>query len=198
MRWWNGRGSQFAIPTLVGRQTVSRGTLHIAFFVILTLIGTDHSLSAQVKVRPAARADQYQVPAGTVVSLRLRTPIDSSSSQVNDQIDAVLTESITREGVELVPDGSLVHGTILEVEPASRETPLGRISFAFAVVQHGGSGSRAPFRTKPITIEAERPAPPASKRGKSKNQPIDVSWSAGHLVSATLAEPLLVAIPKSR
>jgi hypothetical protein len=198
MQWWKGRGSPFAMATPVGRQPVSHGTLHIASFVILTLTVTDHSLSAQAKARAAARAGQYQVPAGTVVSLRLRTPIDSSSSQVNDQIDAVLTESITQEGVELVPNGSLVHGTILEVEPASRETPLGRISFAFAIVQHVGSGSRAPFRTRPITIEAERPASPASKRGKSKNQPIDVSWSAGHLVSATLAEPLLVAIPKSR
>jgi hypothetical protein len=172
--------------------------LDVAFLALSTLVVTPHSVSAQAKARAAARADHYQVPAGTIVSLQLRTPIDSSTSQAHDQVDAVLTEAVTQEGVELIPIGSLVHGTILEVEPASRETPLGRISFAFGVIQHGESGSRAPFRTSPITIEAERPTSPTGKRGKSKTQPIDVAWSAGHLLSATLAQPLLVAIPKSR
>jgi hypothetical protein len=144
-----------------------------------------------------ARADQYRVPAGTVVSVRLRTPIDSSVSRENDQVDAVLSDAVTQDGVELIPAGSLLHGTILTVEPATKKSPLGQVSFAFAVVQHGETGSRAPFRTQTVSLAAEPPAPATTKRAP-KRQPIDVVLPAGHPLEVTLREPLVVAIPKAR
>jgi hypothetical protein len=151
---------------------------------------------AQSRPRPAADADHYRLPIGTVVSVRLRTPIDSSVNQVNDQVDAIFAEAVTRQGVELIPAGSVLHGTILKVEPASRQAPLGQVSFAFAVVQHGESGSRASFRTRQIAIEAQ--PPPVKVRRAPKHPPTDVVLPAGHPLQVTLDEPLVVAIPKAR
>jgi hypothetical protein len=146
-------------------------------------------------VQSASSSDYYKVPIGTVVSAKLRTPIDSSTSQVNEQIDAELTEAVAQNGVELIPAGSLVHGTLVEVEPASRKTPLGRAAIAFAVVQHAESRSRAPFRTRPLAFEAQPPVdPPAARRG-AKRQPIDLVLPAGHPLRLTLDAPIVVAIP---
>ena len=154
------------------------------------------SAPPQTKSRGASRADHYQVPIGTVVSVRLRTAIDSSVNHVNDQVDAVLSDPVRQDGVELIPSGSLLHGTILTVDAATRETPLGRVSFAFALIQHGESGSRAPFPTRAITIEAQPPTPPAGKH--RRDPPTDVGLPVGHPLQLTLNEPLVVAIPKAR
>jgi len=156
------------------------------------------AVSAQAKPRAVARPDHYQVPIGTVVSARLRTPIDSSVNQVDDQVDAVLSDAVTQDGVELIPAGSLLHGSILSVEAASRIAPLGQVSFAFAVVQHAQTGSRAAFVSRSISVEAQPPAEPAGKKRGARSQPTDVLLAAGHPLHVTLAQPLVVAIPKSR
>ncbi|HEX4566955.1 MAG TPA: hypothetical protein VH138_10005 [Vicinamibacterales bacterium] len=155
-------------------------------------------VSAQEKSRAVAKPDRYQVPIGTVVPARLRTPIDSSVNQVNDQVDAVLADAVTQDGVELIPMGSMLHGSILSVEAASRVTPLGQVSFAFAVVQHAQTGSRAAFVSRSISVEAQPPAEPAGKRRGARPQPTDVLLAAGHQLQVTLAQPLVVAIPKIR
>lgn len=155
-------------------------------------------VSMHAKSRAVARPDRYQVPIGTVVSARLRTPIDSSVSQVSDQVDAVLSDGVTQEGVELIPAGSVLHGSIQSVEPASRVSPLGQVSFAFAVVQHAQTGSRAEFVTRSISVQAQPPAEPPGKRHGARTQPIDVQLPAGHPLQVTLAQPLIVAIPKIR
>ena len=154
-------------------------------------------VAAQAKPRAVPKADHYKVPIGTAVSARLRTPIDSSVNQVSEQVEAVLSEAVTQDGVELIPAGSVIYGSIQSVEPASREAPLGQVSFAFAVVLHAQTGSRAPFVTRSISVEAQPPAEPAGKR-RARAQPIDVRLPAGRPLHVTLAQPLVVAIPKSR
>jgi hypothetical protein len=190
---------------------VIRGQAHLAAQAVRNLIDTPTDtplvaaaapaappVAAQAKRRAVAPTDHYRVAIGTVVSARLRTPIDSSVNQVNDQVDAVLTEAVTQDGVELIPAGSVLHGTIKSVEAASKVTPLGQVSFAFAVVQHAQTGSRAEFVTRAITVEAQPPAEPTGKRRGGHIQPIDVQLAPGRPLQVTLAQPLVVAIPKIR
>lgn len=189
-------------------RTVIRRQARLAVQVVRDVLDTGASAPVVAASPPAAppasapekpqraRADYYRIPIGTVVSVRLRTGIDSSANQVNDQVDAVLSDPVTQEGVELIPAGSLLHGTIMQVEAASRETSRGWVSIAFAVVQHTETGSRAPFRTRAITIEAQTPLETA--RARHSRQPIDLILPTGHPLLLTLAEPLVVAIPKAR
>ena len=158
---------------------------------------TARPTSAQVRPR-SVRPDYYRVPIGTVVAVRLRTAVDSSANQANDLVDAVLSEPVTQEGVELIPAGSILHGSIVTVERASREALRGHVSIAFAVVQHAETGSRATFRTRTITIEAQPPAETAGSRRVPRRQPIDLVLPAGPPLQLTLDEPLVVAIPKVR
>jgi len=129
----------------------------------------------------------YQLPAGAVLAVKLRTTVRSAASDTGDQVDAVLTEPVTRDGVELIPAGSTLHGTVIDVLRASPIELRGRISVAFFVVEHAVTGSRATIKTRAIAIDA--PAP-VDKR------PVDVELTAGQPLNVILSDPLLIHIPK--
>jgi hypothetical protein len=138
----------------------------------------------------------YRVPAGTVLQARLRTPLGSASSRVDDQVDAILLEPVNGDGVELIPVGSAIHGRVVDVTPASQRELRGRLSLAFFVVQHAQTGSRAAIVSRPIKFEASEPEEPVTKGRRQKKYPVDVQTSPAQLVSVTLAEPLTVFLPK--
>ena len=160
------------------------------------------STGSKVAVRPASeqskprgdRMQKYRVPAGTLLSVRLRTPIGSASSSIDDQVDATLAEAVVQDGIELIPEGSLLHGRVVDVVAASKEVVRGQIAVSFAVVQHAVTESRAAIRTLTVTIAAEDPeAPPQSRRRRA--EPVDLALPAGHMLVLTLADPLIVYIP---
>lgn len=148
----------------------------------------------QVK-KPGPRLSGYRLPAGTVLSVQLQTPISSASASVDDQVDATLSEPVTQNGLEMIPAGSLVHGSIVEVVAASKQDLRGRITMAFAVVQHALTKSRAAIKTRRVTIEAQLPQRAADSRRRSREQPVDLILAAGRPLELTLAEPLLVYLP---
>ncbi len=151
-------------------------------------------VASQAK-RQGPRLREYQVPIGFPLSVQLRTPVGSATSSAGDQVDAVLMDAVTQEGVELIPAGSLLHGSVVDAVPASKKNVLGQVTIAFAVVQHVDTRSRAAVRTRGLTIEAQAPELSAGSGRKTKRQPIDVSLPSGHPLVLTLADPLLVFIP---
>jgi hypothetical protein len=144
------------------------------------------------------RPGEYRVAIGTVLTARLKSALDSGTAQANDQIDAVLTDPVKQDGVELIPGGSILHGTISKAEPATRDTLRGRVEIVFTVVQHAQTQSRAAIRTRPMMFEAE--TPPEDGRGKRtpKKQPIDLVLPAGNPLLLTLSDTLVVYIPPAR
>lgn len=151
---------------------------------------------SQTKARDL-RPGEYRVPIGTVVTARLRHPIDSRTARAKDQVDAVLTGSVTQDGVELIPGGSILHGTVVAAEAATKDAPRGRLEIGFNVVQHVETRSRATLRTRTLFFEAEMPAETPGRRN-ARRQPVDVVVSVDQVLVLTLAEPLLVYIPVSR
>ena len=129
----------------------------------------------------------YQVPAGAVFAVKMRTTVRSADSDTGDQVDAVLTKAVTRDGVELIPAGSTLHGTVFDVLRASPFELRGRVEIAFFVVEHALTGSRAAIKTRAIAIDA----PPAVDK-----RPVDVELTAGQPLNVILSEPLLVHIPR--
>ena len=154
--------------------------------------------ATQKPARDPRPGGEYRVAIGTPFTARLRSGIDSRTAQPNDQVDAVLTEPVVQDGVELVPSGSLLHGTVQRAEAATRNAPLGRIELVFTVVQHAETGSRAAIRTRAAAFIAEAPAGPGAAKRTKKPQPIDVTLPAGHPLVLTLAESLLVYIRPAR
>jgi hypothetical protein len=156
--------------------------------------------AGQDQGRPAApgksgvpKYDAYQVPAGSALLLKLRTPLDSAASAVDDQVDAVLWSPVIQDGVELIPEGSVVLGKVVEVAAATRPKPLGRIAFTFSIVEHSETGSRAMLTTRKVVFEAQ---PPQTEGKKPSKELVNAVVPAGTAFVAMTAEPLLVRIPK--
>jgi hypothetical protein len=152
-------------------------------------------LAVLVLAPPAGETayDTYVVPAGTALTLQLRSSASSSDSRTGEQVTATLMLAIARGEVELVPAGSKVFGTIVEREAHAGSKP-GRIGIRFHVVEHAVTGSRAAIRTELIAAEGGQVK--ARKFGVPVMRGTEAAIQAGSIVSCNLEEPLRVMIPK--
>lgn len=187
-----------------------RAAFEIAAMLAVTIVLTsgheaDHTaLAASFEQAPKTagaagrtndRLNKFQVAAGSVMQARLRTPIDSSTARVDDQVDAVLTGPVNQNGTELIPSGSALLGKVVNVTAASSRQPLGKVEIAFFVVEHSTTGSRAAIETHTVLFQAVTAEDPAKGR-RSKPQPLDVRSSPDQPLIVRLAEPLIVYIPR--
>lgn len=97
----------------------------------------------------------HQVPAGIALPIELRTSLASDTNQVEDEVRGRLTRAITVNGVDVVPAGATVLGTVTEVERSARVKGRARLAFRFSVLEHPETGSRVSIRTSPVVREAE-------------------------------------------
>jgi hypothetical protein len=143
--------------------------------------------------RPASakgkRYDDYQVPAGTPLVIRLRTALDSASGQVDDAVRATLLKPVTQDGFELIPKGSTLHGKVTDVQSASKQRPVGRLVFEFNVIEHIETHSVATIQTTSIPFEATL---------EPKDKFRDVRVESGEQLTLTLATPLKVRLPRTQ
>jgi hypothetical protein len=146
------------------------------------------------KKAAADRTDRYQVPAGTALLLKLKTPVDSGKASVDDQVEATFWSPVIQDGVELIPAGSVAIGKVVGVKRATERVLTGSVAFAFSIVEHAETGSRAMMTTRKVLVEA--PVPDGAARGKSKPKPVQATMSEGAPFIAMTAEPLLVRIPR--
>jgi len=144
----------------------------------------------------AARFDNHQVPAGAALLLKLRTPLDSASASVDDQVEATFWSPVIQDDVELIPVGSVAIGRVVEVTRASERTPTGAVTFAFSIVEHAVTGSRAMVNTRTVVVEGVHPQEAARGRAKRRPRPVDASMAQGTSFVAVTAAPLLVRIPR--
>ena len=144
------------------------------------------------KKRAPRDVDEYQIPAGSALLLKLQTPLSSASSSVDEQVEATIWSPVLQDGVELIPDGSVLIGKVLEVVPASKRKPIGSITFAFSIIEHATTKSLAMVTTQKVVFTA--PETTTKKRGRQ--EPTDAVIPAGTRFTAMTADALLVRIPR--
>jgi len=135
------------------------------------------------------RYDDYQVPAGTSLVVRLRTTLDSASGRVDDPVRATLMDSVAQDGFELVPKGSTLHGKVTSVEPASKENRVGRVAVEFNVIEHVETHSLATIQTRSMPFDATL---------EPKDKFRDVRVESGEQLTLTLTTPLKVRLPRTQ
>ena len=105
---------------------------------------------------PAAPIAEYRevtIPAGTALPLEMTSTISSASAQVEAPVSARLQNAITINGDTAIPAGTVLRGTVTDVERAGRVKGRAHVSFAFneATIR----GDREDLKTNPLTFEAE-------------------------------------------
>jgi hypothetical protein len=150
---------------------------------------TQKPAARPVAGRERGRYDDYQVPAGTPLVVRLRTTLDSASGQVDDPVRATLMDAVIQNGAELIPKGSTLHGKVIEVQPATKQNRAGHVAVAFNVIEHLETRSLATIQTKPMPFDATL---------EPKEKFKDIRVESGEQLTLVLATPLKVRLPKGQ
>lgn len=98
---------------------------------------------------------QVTIPAGTVLPVELRTAVGSETSNVEDPVRGTVRRAITIDGVEAVPAGSVVAGTVTEALRSARVKGRARVAFRFSSLDTPGDAERLKIRTATYVREAE-------------------------------------------
>jgi len=162
--------------------------------MMVRIAATRRSPSAQKAVtRPSSgkgrRYDDYQVPAGTSLVVRLRTSLDSGSGRVDDPVRATLLDPVSQDGFELIPKGSTLHGKVISVESASKDNRIGHIVVEFNVIEHVETHSLATIQTRSLPFDATL---------EPKDKFRDVRVESGEQLTLTLSTPLKVRLPRTQ
>ncbi len=100
---------------------------------------------------PAFR--ELVIPAGTVLPVELQSSVASDTSSVEDPVRARLRKAIMIDGVEALPAGSSLRGTVTEATRSARVKGRARVGFRFDSIEPA-SRERLEIRTAVIAREA--------------------------------------------
>jgi type IV secretory pathway VirB10-like protein len=92
------------------------------------------------------------VPSDAVIGLQLETTVSSELAKVEDAVDARVTRDVRVGGRVAIPAGSIVHGTVTEVERGGKVRERARLAVRFHTVVLG-SGDKLALRTDAVTRE---------------------------------------------
>jgi hypothetical protein len=87
---------------------------------------------------PAATFREYTVPDGTRLLLTLMTSVNSGTANVEDRVEATLSEAVSVGNTEVLPAGSIVTGTVSAVEGSGKIKGLASITLHFTSVAVAG------------------------------------------------------------
>jgi hypothetical protein len=87
-----------------------------------------------------SRGATNEIPVDTEFDVRLQTPLNSGTAQVEDRVEATTALGIERGDDLLVPAGSLVTGVVRSVNKATRTNRKGSLTVSFDRIRvHGRS-----------------------------------------------------------
>jgi hypothetical protein len=115
------------------------------------------------------------LPAGTRVSIELRTSLASNTSHVEDPVQGVLKRALAIDGDEVVPAGAAITGAVIEATPAGRVKGLARLAVRFTSLTVDDSAQRI------ATGAIARQAKSTKKEDAAK---IGIGAGAGAIVGA--------------
>ena len=73
-------------------------------------------------------------PSGSAVHARLVTPLNSSISKKGDLVEALITEPLVASDHLILPEGSTIRGSVMQVQPARRLARNGQLRILFREV----------------------------------------------------------------
>jgi hypothetical protein len=98
---------------------------------------------------PAARFRELTLPEGTKLVMRLESAVGSDTSRVEDPIEAILSDAVMLDGVDILPAGSTVKGEVAAVQPAGKVKGRASLALRFTSIS-------VPGRDEQVTIVARK------------------------------------------
>ncbi len=115
---------------------------------------------------PPAPVKQYEelvVPASSVISLQVQSPISSERARVEDRVDARVTRDVMADNGVAIPAGSRVLGTVTAVERGGKIKERARLDVRFHTLVLA-DGTEVPMRTETISRFGESPTGESARK----------------------------------
>lgn len=163
-------------------------TLVVAFFSCASsFAATQKQINANIKTK--------RVPVGTVMTLRVLNLINSSTSELGEQLNLMVVDNIKVDDSVVIPQGSMIRGSIEEVSAPKRLYKGGVVRLYFDHIV-SATGKQVPFyagicNNEYITYDGALSSKTnyltafAKTREKSKNllvNPVQWAWDKGDSV----------------
>lgn len=97
------------------------------------------------------------VPADAVLGLQIERAVSSETARVEDRVEARVTRDVRVGDRVAIPAGSLVQGSVMEVERGGKVKERARLGIRFHTVVLG-DGTRLAIRTESVVREGASPA----------------------------------------
>jgi hypothetical protein len=91
---------------------------------------------------PIARFREFTLPEGTALVVRLDSAVGSDTSRVEDPVEAILTEAVRVDGIDVLPAGSVVRGEVAAVQPAGKVQGRASLALRFTSIVVAGRDER--------------------------------------------------------
>ena len=120
------------------------------------VVGSTVDRPARNAEAPAPRLPVYRevtVSSGTAVPMELLTDLSSETAQIETPVRARVRQDVIVDGYTAIPSGSIVTGTVTEVDRPGRVSGRAHLAFRFNDVQV--NGTREDLRTNPVSFEGE-------------------------------------------
>jgi hypothetical protein len=131
--------------------------------------------------------EQENLPAGTLISVRLSHPISISGSTENSSFEAVVVDPVVVEGATLIPKGTPVTGRVESARTSQLKPNRGYVRLTLASVHAGGID--VPVQTASLfarqTTSADQSAPA-------------IGLEKGRRLTFSLTEPVYIASPQAK
>jgi hypothetical protein len=120
------RVERYALAQLpVHPQFIDAGTVYFAELQEPLDFGTE-PLTTQMATSIGATPED-----GSVVQARLMTPLSSATAKKGDEVEAVVSRPLFDDGRLILPQGSFLKGTVVQVSPAHRPKKNGELRLVF-------------------------------------------------------------------
>jgi len=119
------RLERYAVSQLpVHPQYIAAGTVYFAELEDALEFGTE-------PLTPELASSIGTLPPGSLVHVRLMTPLSSATSQNGEEVEAVLSQPLFDGNRLLLPQGSRLKGSVVQVRPARRLSRNGQLRMVF-------------------------------------------------------------------
>lgn len=130
--------------------------------------------------------DGENLPAGTLINVRLQTPISVDHPEPSDPFEAVVAEPVVIDGNTVIPRGTVVSGRVESARTSKLKRNRGYVRLALASVDIAGVD--VPIQTASLF---------ARQSPLNDNSPAIIHLEKGRRLTFSLAEPVYLVAQRA-
>lgn len=154
----------------------------------------DSSVARENGLRPETDLpfqEPQNLPAGTLLTVRLKNPISGENPDANGAFDAIIDQPVIVDGNKLVPLGATVSGRVESARASNLKRNRGYVRLTLVSIRL--AGSNVPVQTSSLFVRAGQTHGEQTEVLQAKGSARGIRLEKGRRLVFRLSEPVYVA-----